>query len=150
MSCVREPQNKSYIIGRKMEIYVASVLAAFGWRYILSPGSRGPADIISTKGIWKLCIQVKHRNSQCSSNLKFSEYKKLIKFSKRNNGIPVLAYVTKEIKKFLSVPIYFRNRQNASEIVDICGNLIAIELPGGAALTLYNLSNGKKLGYDKL
>jgi hypothetical protein len=77
--------------GREAEFVVAIYLQSCGWNVQLSPGSRGPADLIATQGSDKWLIQVK--SSSNIPRLKGRELKQLRKMAKTANGQPVIATV---------------------------------------------------------
>ncbi|MGC2572543.1 MAG: restriction endonuclease [Candidatus Nitrosopolaris sp.] len=77
--------------GREAEFVVAIYLQSCGWNVRLSPGSRGPADLIATQGSDKWLIQVK--SSSKIPRLKGHELKQLRKMAKTANGHPVIATV---------------------------------------------------------
>ena len=77
--------------GREAEFVIAIYLQSYGWNVQLSPGSRGPADLIATQGSDKWLIQVK--SSSNIPRLKGHELNQLRKMAKIANGQPVIATV---------------------------------------------------------
>jgi hypothetical protein len=73
------------------EFVVAIYLQSCGWDVQLSRGSRGPADLIATRGSDKWLIQVK--SSSKIPSLKGHELKQLRKMANSVNGHPVIATV---------------------------------------------------------
>lgn len=77
--------------GRDAEFTVAIYLKSCGWDVQLSRGSRGPADIIATRGSNKWLIQVK--SSRKIPSLKGQEVEYLRKMAESADGLPVIATV---------------------------------------------------------
>jgi hypothetical protein len=77
--------------GREAEFVVAIYLQSCGWDVQLSRGSRGPADLIATRGSDKWLLQVK--SSSNIPSLKGHELRQLRKMAKSVNGHPVIATV---------------------------------------------------------
>jgi hypothetical protein len=75
--------------GREAEYLVALYLKAVGWDVWLSPGSRGPADIVATCNDHKWFIQVKA--SLGIPRLKGFEVKRLKDLSEKDSGLPVVS-----------------------------------------------------------
>jgi len=75
--------------GREAEFVVANYLRLKGWSILLSPYSRGPADLIASKGSVSWCIQVKA--STRAARITSQELNKLKELSSRLNASPVLA-----------------------------------------------------------
>ena len=76
--------------GREAEYIVALYLRSVGWTDVrLSPGSRGPADIVAycPNALWY--IQVK--SSSGIPRLKAREVRRLIKLAKENQGSAVVS-----------------------------------------------------------
>ena len=108
-----------YQIGRNVELHMCTFLNKLGWSTVLSPGSKGPADIMATKyelpvvnqninqnnSVKKikktLCIQVKFRSEMEYHSLSSTEWHNLANHSKTCNCIPLLATISKFFgKKF--------------------------------------------------
>jgi Holliday junction resolvase len=77
--------------GRDAEFTVAIYLKSCGWNVQLSRGSRGPADIIATRGSTKWLIQVK--SSRKIPRLKGQELEYLRKMAESADGLPIVATV---------------------------------------------------------
>jgi Holliday junction resolvase len=77
--------------GRDAEFTTAIYLKSCGWNVQLSRGSRGPADIIATRGSNKWLIQVK--SSRKIPSLKGHEVENLRKMAESADGLPVIATV---------------------------------------------------------
>jgi hypothetical protein len=76
--------------GREAEYVVALYLKCIGWKEVnLSPGSRGPADIIATCNAARWFIQVKASNGV--PRLRGYEIKRLMDLANCANGVPVIA-----------------------------------------------------------
>jgi len=89
--------------GRDAEFAVAIYLESCGWNVQLSRGSRGPADIIATRGLTKWLIQVK--SSRKLPSLKGQELKYLRIMAESAAGVPVIAMVqAKETVLVASTP----------------------------------------------
>jgi Holliday junction resolvase len=89
--------------GRDGEFVVAIYLNSCGWNVQLSRGSRGPADIIATRGLTKWLIQVK--SSRKLPSLKGQELKYLRIMAESADGLPVIATVqAKETVLVASTP----------------------------------------------
>ena len=148
-SCIKDPQNDYYVKGRANEEALGRLLEAKGFRVYLSPGSQGPVDLIATRPSLKWGIQVK-----TTSNPKYSisekDVNKIYEYCHEIGAVPFLAIVTKDLDKLLSVSTYSINEHNPTDIVDICGNLIAMRLDTGYVCTIFNLVTGDRLGYCDL
>jgi Holliday junction resolvase len=77
--------------GREAEYLVASYLRKEGWRIVLSPSSRGAADLIAKKDGNTWCIQVKA--SMKSPHIKSEEIIRLQTYARSIKGVPVFASV---------------------------------------------------------
>ena len=75
--------------GREAEFVVANYLRLKGWSMLLSPCSRGAADLIASKQDIRWCIQVKA--STKAVRITSQELKKLKELSSKLNASPVLA-----------------------------------------------------------
>ena len=76
--------------GREAEYVVALYLKCIGWKDVkLSPGSRGPADIIATSNSARWFIQVKASGG--IPRLRGYEVKRLMDLADRTSGLPVVA-----------------------------------------------------------
>jgi len=75
--------------GREAEYIVALYLKSIGWDVMLSPASRGPADIVATCHDSKWFIQVKA--SAGVPRLRGYEVKRLKELAENNNGLPVVS-----------------------------------------------------------
>ena len=148
-SCIRNPKNDNYVKGRANEEALARLLEAKCFRVSLSDGSRGPVDLIATRPSLKWGIQVK-----TTSNPKYSisekAVNKIYEYCHEIGAVPFLAIVTKDLDKLLSVSTYSINEHNPTDIVDICGNLIAMRLDTGYVCTIFNLVTGGRIGYSDL
>jgi len=148
-SCIRDPQNDYYVKGRANEEALGRLLEAKGFRVYVSPGSQGPVDLIATRPSLKLGIQVK-----TTSNPKYSisekDVNKIYEYCHKIGAVSFLAIVTKDLDKLLSVSTYSINEHNPTDVVDICGNLIAMRLDTGYVCTIFNLVTGDRMGYSDL
>ena len=148
-SCIRDPQNDYYVKGRANEEALGRLLEAKGFRVYVSPGSQGPVDLIATRPSLKWGIQVK-----TTSNPKYSisekDVNKIYEYCHKIGAVSFLAIVTKDLDKLLSVSTYSINEHNPTDIVDICGNLIAMRLDTGYVCTIFNLVTGDRMGYSDL
>ena len=148
-SCIRDPQNDYYVKGRANEEALGRLLEAKGFRVYLSPGSQGPVDLIVTRPSLKWGIQVK-----TTSNPKYSisekDVNKIYEYCHEIGAVPFLAIITKDLDKLLSVSTYSINEHNPTDVVDICGNLIAMRLDTGYVCTIFNLVTGDRMGYSDL
>lgn len=75
--------------GREAEYVVALYLKTIGWGVQLSPGSRGPADIVATCANSKWFIQVKA--SSGIPRLRGYEVKRLKELAESNNALPIVS-----------------------------------------------------------
>jgi Holliday junction resolvase len=76
--------------GREAEYVVALYLKSAGWHDVkLSPGSRGPADIVATRSAERWFIQVKA--SAGVPRLKGREVRGLIRLAEMNGGLAVIS-----------------------------------------------------------
>jgi Holliday junction resolvase len=76
--------------GREAEYVVALYLKSTGWHDVkLSPGSRGPADIVATRSTERWFIQVKA--SSGVPRLKGREVRGLISLAEKNGGLAVVS-----------------------------------------------------------
>ena len=148
-SCVNKPKNNHYTVGRANEEALGRLLAAKGLRVSLMDGSKGPVDLIATRPSLKLGIQVK-----TTSNPKYSisekDVNKIYEYCHEIGAVPFLAIVTKDLDKLLSVSTYSINEHNPTDVVDICGNLIAMRLDTGYICTIFNLVTGGQIVYSDL
>ena len=148
-SCIRDPQNDYYVKGRANEEALGRLLTAKGLRISLMDGSKGPVDLIATRPSLKWGIQVK-----TTSNPKYSisekDVNKIYEYCHEIGAVPFLAIVTNDLDKLLSVSTYSINEHNPTDVVDICGNLIAMRLDTGYVCTIFNLVTGDRMGYSDL
>ena len=148
-SCIKDPQNDYYVKGRANEEALGRLLEAKGFRVYISPGSQGPVDLIATRPSLKWGIQVK-----TTSNPKYSisekDVNKIYEYCHKIGAVPFLAIITKDLDKLLSVSTYSINEHNPTDVVDICGNLIAMRLDTGYVCTIFNLVTGDRMGYSDL
>ena len=148
-SCIKDPQNDYYVKGRANEEALGRLLEAKGFRVYVSPGSQGPVDLIATRPSLKWGIQVK-----TTSNPKYSisekDVNKIYEYCHKIGAVSFLAIVTKDLDKLLSVSTYSINEHNPTDVVDICGNLIAMRLDTGYVCTIFNLVTGDRMGYSDL
>ena len=148
-SCIKDPQNDYYVKGRANEEALGRLLEAKGFRVYISPGSQGPVDLIATRPSLKWGIQVK-----TTSNPKYSisekDVNKIYEYCHKIGAVSFLAIVTKDLDKLLSVSTYSINEHNPTDVVDICGNLIAMRLDTGYVCTIFNLVTGDRIGYGDL
>lgn len=85
--CVRYSWTK---FGREAEYVVALYLKSVGWHDVkLSPGSRGPADIVATRSTEKWFLQVKA--SAVAPRLKGREVRGLRQLAKSKGGLAVIS-----------------------------------------------------------
>jgi Holliday junction resolvase len=77
--------------GTDGEYLVAIYLTSCGWNVQLSRGSRGPADIIASRGSSKWLIQVK--SSRKIPSLRGRELNRLREMAKAADGLPIVATV---------------------------------------------------------
>lgn len=148
-SCIKDPQNDYYVKGRANEEALGRLLEAKGFRVYVSPGSQGPVDLITTRPGLKCGIQVK-----TTSNPKYSisenDVNKIYEYCHKIGAVPFLAIVTKDLDKLLSVSTYSINEHNPTDVVDICGNLIAMRLDTDYVCVIFNLITGGRIGYCDL
>ena len=148
-SCIRDPKNDHYVKGRANEEALARLLEAKGFRVSLSAGSKGPIDLVATRPGLKIGVQVK-----TTSNPKYSisekDINKIYDYCHEIGAVPFLAVVTKDFDELLSVSTYSVNEHCVTDVVDICGNLIAIRLDTDYVCILYNLVTGERMNYDWL
>ena len=151
MDCII-PDTSRYRAGRKNEELVLGYLKQnFGHTGTLSSGSKGPADIttFNSKNT-KFSIQAKLRTNKGAVTVSASEISALVDYADKVGSIPVVAVTTDDVESLLLTSIYSRNKIRKSEIIDVCGNLVAIELEDGFACTLFNLRTGMHIGYNDL
>ena len=148
-SCIREPKNDHYVKGRANEEALGRLFEAKGFRASLSAGSQGPVDLVTIRPCVKFGIQVK-----TTSNPKYSiskkDVNKIYEYCNNIGAVPFLAVVTKDLDELLSVSTYSINEHCVTDIVDICGNLIAFRLDTDYVCILYNLITGERMNYDCL
>ncbi len=102
----KRDQN-NYEIGRNVEIRICKFLNKLGWKTVLSPGSRGAADITALRKGEKWCIQVKFRSNFENSCLSTTEWHYLAVHSKKCNCVPVVIIASKFLgKKFNQMDIH--------------------------------------------
>ena len=133
-----------YHLGRHTEIQVSEILRLFGWETVLSPGSRGPADIHATKEDQTWCVQVKYRSDGLVNLEKFEE-STLLRYSKKCFCTPILASVTRYPGGLLLNASNFRDLKHPTVIRDKQGNIFGIEIDKFTALFLFNLITCKKI-----
>ena len=125
------------------------MLEAKGFRVSLSAGSKGPIDLVATRPGLKIGVQVK-----TTGNPKYSisekDINKIYDYCHEIGAVPFLAVVTKDFDELLSVSTYSVNEHCVTDVVDICGNLIAIRLDTDYVCILYNLVTGERMNYDWL
>jgi Holliday junction resolvase len=89
--------------GHRKEREVAARLRTEGYSTRLSPGSRGPSDIVATKGRKKWAIQVKASRASNPSTIS-SEGKRRLKIqAQKISATPVLARVNRGKVRYYSV-----------------------------------------------
>ena len=87
LDCLKYSWTK---FGREAEYVVALYLKSAGWHDVkLSPGSRGPADIVATRSTERWFIQVKA--SSGVPRLKGREVRGLISLAEKNGGRAVVS-----------------------------------------------------------
>jgi hypothetical protein len=87
LDCLKYSWTK---FGREAEYVVALYLKSAGWHDVkLSPGSRGPADIVATRSTERWFIQVKA--SSGVPRLKGREVRGLISLAEKNGGLAVVS-----------------------------------------------------------
>ena len=133
-----------YHLGRHTEIQVGKILQSFGWKTVLSPGSRGPADIHAEKGDQKWCVQVKYRSGGVMQ-LSKTEESRFLEHSLECGCKPVLATVTRYPGGLLLNASNFRDSVNPIIVRDKQGNFFGIEVDRFFVLFLFNLFNDKKI-----
>ena len=148
-SCVNKPKNNHYTVGRANEEALGRLLAAKGLRISLMDGSKGPVDLITTRPSLKWGIQVK-TTSNPNYSISTREVNKICEYCHKIGALPLLAIVTKDLDELLSVSTYSINEHSPTDIVDICGNLIAMRLDTGYVCTIFNLVTGGRIGYGDL
>ena len=134
-----------YRKGIAAEFQVSLALQKMGWKTAISPGSRGPADIMATKGGSKWFIQVKVRKNPSQIPLKPTEESKLFAHSDARGGIPVVALVTEIPGGLLMVESNIRDSQKPFLIRGGHGNFVAIELENNWVLFLFDLRTGSSI-----
>jgi len=133
-----------YHLGRHTEIQVSKILQSFGWKTILSPGSRGPADIHAEKGDQKWCIQVKYR-SDGIMQLSKTEESRFLEHSLECGCKPILSIVTRYPGGLLLNASNFRDSENPIIVRDKEGNFFGIQMDKFTALFFINLLDCKKI-----
>lgn len=99
--------QNNYEIGRNVEIRVCYFLNKLDWHTVLSPGSRGAADITALRKGTKWCIQVKFRSNFENSCINTTEWHYLAEHSKKCKCLPVVAIVSKFLgKKYRQMNIH--------------------------------------------
>ena len=150
----KNPDN--YQIGRNVERRVCRFLDNKGWETVLSPGSRGPADVMATKyelklvaknlnecdvvkeSEQKLCIQVKFRSDIEYHSLSTTEWHKLANHSQECNCIPIVATVSRfHGKNYISRII------STDEKIDL-NVLYPYDLGDGYFVYFHNILDGKE------
>ncbi len=105
----KKNQN-NYEIGRNVEIRVCNFLNKLDWQTILSPGSRGAADIMALRNGAKWCIQVKFRTDFENSCISTTEWHYLADHSKKCDCLPVVVIASKFLgKKFKQINIHYKS-----------------------------------------
>jgi len=135
-------KTNNYGIGRNVEIRVCNFLKKIGWDTILSPGSRGPADITASKKGTKWCIQVKFRKSIDEESMKNGEWHNLAIYSKKFKCVPILINVSKIPGSLLMNANYFCDIENPEVIRDISGIFIGADLGEGYFAFFHNMLDG--------
>ncbi len=135
-------KSSSYGVGREVEVRVCKLLRSLGWDAILSPGSRGPADISARKRKDKWCVQVKFREEINSAFIEKGEWRRLAKHSKRFNCLPVISTVFKVPGNLMMNSNYFRDKKNPKIIRDSFGVFIGADLDDGYFAFFHNLLDG--------
>ena len=123
--------------GREAEFVVANYLRLRGWKILLSPCSRGPADIIASKGIINWRIQVKA--STKAARITSRELNKLKKLSNRLSASPVLASLQPYEISGSSVTLDPADRRT---VRDSNGDMVGVSL-GQYMLSLYSVDTWK-------
>lgn len=95
-----------YPYGRKKELQVAELFIDKRYLTGRAQGSRGPFDLLVTKGNRRFAIQVKSNrpckiSTRCLSSV---EEERLIQAARRERALPILALVSRNYAWFLIVP----------------------------------------------
>ncbi len=136
--------GNSYHLGRSTEVQVCQILQRLGWKTLLSPGSKGPADIHADKNERKWCIQVKFRGDGIRT-LTRSEESQLMAHSTKCSCKPVVAIVTRYPGGLLLNASNVRDNKNTFVIRKKSGSFFGIEIDRHTALFFYNLLDGRKI-----
>lgn len=140
-----EMAGSRYEHGRSGEYILSKFLRERGWNTLVSPGSRGPADIVATKDnrIW--CIQVKVRSMDNGTLLSRKEGKYLLEYAITCGCTPVVAILRSDVNTVLHVATNMRDRKQPCIIRDVLGNFVCAELENGFILFLFDLRTGKNI-----
>ena len=135
-------KTSNYETGRKMEIRVCIFLRNLGWDTVLSPGSKGPADIKASKGRITWCIQVKFRNNAEGGIMKNYEWRNLSLYARKSKCIPIVVSISKIPGNLLMNANYFPDKHNPKKIRDESGYFIGADLGGGKIAFFHNMYDG--------
>ena len=131
--------NSNYGFGRRVERLVAATLAIFGWSCVLSPGSRGPIDIFSTRSRIRWCHQVKYRDSTFSLDCINGDLTRIMRHSSLHNCTPILAFVSSIIPTYSMGGM--KSDANFSNVIRYNdGSMYGIKM-GTLLLQLYDLEH---------
>jgi len=138
-------KSSNYWIGREVERRLCRLLKNLGWDAILSPGSRGPADISARKRKDRWCIQVKFRGNIDGAFMEREEWKRLVNHSKSSKCLPVISTVFKVPGNLMMNSNYFRDKKNPNIIRDSFGVFIGADLNDGYLAFFHNLLDGTRV-----
>jgi len=136
--------DNHYDLGRFTEVQVCQILQRLGWKTILSPGSKGPADIHADKNERKWCIQVKFRGDG-TRTLRWFEESRLLAHSTKCGCKPIIAIVSRYPGGLLLDASNIRDSKNPFVIRKKSGSFFAIEIDHHTALFFYNILEGRNI-----
>ena len=125
--------------GREAEFVVANYFRLKGWYILVSPCSRGAADLIAGKGSISWCIQVKA--STRAARITSQEPNNLKELSSRLNASPVLALLQPYCVNYSNNTLDPADRRI---VRDSSGEMVGVSL-GQYMLFLYSVDTWKPI-----
>ena len=151
MGCSIRNDDSNYVRGRANEEAILRYLQSKNWTGTLSDGSRSPADLVVFNPILtKYAIQAKLRKGRNAVSISKPEIKSIHNYAVSIGAVPIAAVTTDDAKYLLSISTFLRHKKRPDEIVDLCGNFVAMYLDTGFICTMFNLNTGQRIGYDDL
>jgi Holliday junction resolvase len=108
---VEKKEPNRYLIGKRYELELARKLYKYGFAVIRAPASGRKAkrvpypDIVAIKRRNVLVISVKYRSTIGTIYVSQDELRKMVDFSKRSDGIMIVAVKVKELGDWRVIPL---------------------------------------------